>query len=87
MDAVLLVALWFAAPEPTPVPGAVPDATFTRPHSRTGAPVGWCDRPLRPTKFWRGVGGLLFCDDPACPWCADTVYGTRQWEGAKPIRR
>jgi len=87
MTAIVLSLFFATMPEPKPLPGAVPAETFSRPNVKTGMLSGWCNRPNRQTKYWRGTGGLLFCDDPGCLWCVDEVYGTRQWEDAKPIRK
>lgn len=84
----LMLAL-LAGPEVKPLPGAVPSHAKNEYESGGKRVSGsWSTRPWRPTKFWRGVGGLLFCDDPTCPWCADAVYGAALWPDPPiPIRR
>ena len=73
----ILLCLSFG-PEPIPLAGAVPNNTFDRGSS-------WNSRPWRQTLYWRGNGGILWCDDPDCLWCADAVYGRNQWPDP-PIR-
>jgi hypothetical protein len=67
-----------APPRPYPAPKPLRDTipfggTWTEPDTFWGRDC------VRPTRFWRGTGGLLFCDDPDCLWCGDHVYGSNRW--------
>jgi hypothetical protein len=80
----LIISAVFAA-EPLPLGGKLPtwgpeaEEVFYLNASGKTVPkaqgISWSQRPSRITKFWRGNGGLLFCDDPNCILCADYVYG------------
>lgn len=69
MNAIVLLLALSAGPptfEPEPMPNIVPafleGAGGRRVLHRPG--VCWSRLPGRKTKWWNGVSGLLFCDDP-----------------------